>query len=45
MYRGILIANGGFNTKTAEEGVNNAVFDLVSFGRLPVNNPDLPERH
>lgn len=43
-FKGVLIAAGGFTKRTAEEILNAGHADLVSFGRLFISNPDLPER-
>jgi N-ethylmaleimide reductase len=44
VFKGRLIAAGGFEPNTAEEAVRNAVADAVAFGRHFVSNPDLPRR-
>ncbi len=43
-FRGAMIANGGFDKGKAEMIIDNEGADLVSFGRLFIANPDLPER-
>ncbi|HEY2176920.1 MAG TPA: alkene reductase [Mycobacteriales bacterium] len=47
-FSGLLIGNTGFgHTTTAEAGealIRDGLADLVSFGRLYIANPDLPER-
>ncbi len=47
-FSGLLIGNTGFgHTTTADAGealVRDGLADLVSFGRLYIANPDLPER-
>jgi N-ethylmaleimide reductase len=43
-FRGPLIANGGYRGETAEAAIASGAADLVSFGRLFIANPDLPER-
>jgi N-ethylmaleimide reductase len=44
MFKGALIANVGFEMKSANELVANGEADLVSFARHYIANPDLPER-
>jgi N-ethylmaleimide reductase len=44
IYKGILMTNGGFNQQTADELIAAGGADLVSFGKLFIANPDLPER-
>ena len=43
-FKGAMIANGGFDLAKAEMIIENEGADLVSFGRLFIANPDLPER-
>jgi N-ethylmaleimide reductase len=43
-FRGALIANGGYRGETAEAAIASGAADLISFGRLFIANPDLPER-
>lgn len=43
-YRGILIANGGYDKARANRDIDSGRADLVSFGVLFIANPDLPER-
>ncbi len=43
-YNGNLIANGGYDSEEAERVVQSSAADLVSFGRLFLANPDLPQR-
>ncbi|CAK9017643.1 unnamed protein product [Durusdinium trenchii] len=43
IYKGVLMAAGGFLPSTASEHVGNC-FDLVAFGRWFLANPDLPLR-
>lgn len=43
-YRGTLIANKGYGRESANALVAGGAADLVSFGKLFVANPDLPER-
>ena len=44
MFSGRLMANGGYDAKTAEDILVRGEADLVSFGRLTLSNPDLIER-
>ena len=44
IYRGSIIAAGGFSREGAVEILNEGNADLVAFGRLFTSNPDLPER-
>ena len=44
IYRGKLIAAGGFEPDTAAEIVSHGTLDAVAFGRHFVANPDLPRR-
>jgi N-ethylmaleimide reductase len=43
-FKGPLILNGGYNPATATAMVEEDRADAVSFGRLFIANPDLPER-
>ncbi|HQT25824.1 MAG TPA: alkene reductase, partial [Burkholderiales bacterium] len=43
-FDGKMIAGGGFDLAKAEMILENEGADLVSFGRLFIANPDLPER-
>ncbi len=43
-FRGIYIANGGYDRYRAEAALRRDRADLVSFGRAFIANPDLPER-
>ncbi len=43
-FKGKMIASGGFDLEKAEMILENEGADLVSFGRLFIANPDLPER-
>ena len=43
-YRGTLMANGGYDLKSANAAVTSGAADLVSFGVLFLANPDLPAR-
>jgi N-ethylmaleimide reductase len=44
IFRGSVIAAGGFNPDTAEASVANGDASLIAFGRLFIANPDLPQR-
>lgn len=44
LWRGALMANGGFDPDTAERALAGGDADLVAFGRLFLANPDLPAR-
>ncbi len=44
IFKGKMIAAGGFEPDTAEAAVKEGVVDAVTFGRYFVSNPDLPQR-
>ncbi|MEM7292339.1 MAG: alkene reductase [Pseudomonadota bacterium] len=44
LYRGTLMAAGGFTPTSAARAVENGDYDLVAFGRWFLSNPDLPNR-
>jgi len=44
IYKGKIIAAGGFEPDTAEAIVEKGDADLVTFGRYFISNPDLPKR-
>lgn len=44
LFGGIYIVNGGFDYTRATDTLTRGDADLVSFGRLFLANPDLPER-
>jgi N-ethylmaleimide reductase len=44
IYKGTLLAAGGFTASTADEIVTQGGADLVAFGRWYSSNPDLPYR-
>jgi N-ethylmaleimide reductase len=44
IYKGTIIAAGGFTGETAEAILQRGDADLVAFGRFFTSNPDLPER-
>jgi N-ethylmaleimide reductase len=43
-FGGAYIANGAYGVDEARERIGAGRCDLVSFGRLAISNPDLPER-
>ncbi len=44
VYKGVIIAAGGFNAESANDILKAGDADLVAFGRYFIANPDLPER-
>lgn len=42
-YKGLLIGGGGYTPITAEKALEKGDFDLISFGRLLLANPNLTE--
>ena len=44
IFKGMVIAAGGFEADTAEEIIEKGDADLVAFGRHFISNPDLPRR-
>jgi N-ethylmaleimide reductase len=42
IFKGKLVAAGGFEPDTAEDAVKEGVADAVAFGRHFISNPDLP---
>ena len=44
IFKGKILAAGGFEPNTAEEAVEQGVADAVVFGRYFISNPDLPRR-
>ena len=44
IFKGPIIAAGGFDREGAIKIVENGDADLVAFGRQFISNPDLPER-
>ena len=44
IFKGPVIAAGGFNPETAEASVVNGDASLIAFGRHFIANPDLPRR-
>lgn len=43
-YSGVIITNGGYDKSKGNEILETGQADLVSFGKLFIANPDLPER-
>ena len=44
LWKGVLIAAGGFSGEAAEAAVAQGHADAVAFGRIFISNPDLPSR-
>jgi N-ethylmaleimide reductase len=44
VWRGVLIAAGGFAGETAEAAIAQGHADAIAFGRIFISNPDLPSR-
>lgn len=44
IYKGTIMTNGDYNKAKGNEVINSKQADLVSFGRLFIANPDLPQR-
>lgn len=44
VYKGVLIANGGYTKERANKVIQSNLADAVAFGALFLANPDLPER-
>jgi len=44
IFKGIIVAAGGFTRETAEQILDAGDADLVAFGRHFISNPDLPVR-
>jgi N-ethylmaleimide reductase len=44
LWRGVLIAAGGFTGETAEAALTQGYADAIAFGRIFIANPDLPRR-
>lgn len=44
IYRGTLMAGGGFTPETAKQALEEGTYDLIAFGRWFISNPDLVER-
>ncbi len=44
IFDGVIVANGGIDPETGNALIGSGAVDAVSFGRLWMANPDLPER-
>lgn len=44
IYKGKLIINAGFDQESGNKVIDNGNADMVSFAKLFISNPDLPER-
>jgi N-ethylmaleimide reductase len=44
IFKGKLVAAGGFEPDTAEDAIKEDIADAVAFGRHFISNPDLPSR-
>ncbi|MEO2062446.1 MAG: alkene reductase [Christiangramia sp.] len=44
IYKGTLMINAGFDQESGNKVIEEGDADLVSFGKLFISNPDLPER-
>lgn len=44
IYQGTLMINGGFDQEKGNNVIEEGTADLVSFAKLFISNPDLPER-
>ena len=43
-FKGLYMANNGYDYASATEALSSGAADMVSFGKLYLANPDLPER-
>jgi N-ethylmaleimide reductase len=43
-FKNSIILSGGYDLEKAENDLNNGLGDLIAFGRLFINNPDLVDR-
>ena len=43
-WKGIYVANGGYDAERGERAVSEGSADAVAYGRLFLANPDLPTR-
>jgi N-ethylmaleimide reductase len=43
-YKGVLIANGGYDKERGNEAIKNGQADAIAYASLFLANPDLPER-
>jgi len=44
IYKGTLMAGGGFTPASAKKAVADGTYDLIAFGRWFISNPDLPDK-
>jgi N-ethylmaleimide reductase len=44
IFKGRIIANGGFEPDSAEKAIEQGDADAIAFGRYFISNPDLPRR-
>ena len=44
IFRGKIVANGGFEPESAAAAIDQGDADAISFGRYFISNPDLPWR-
>lgn len=44
LWRGVYVANGGYNRVTGESAIRLGGADAIAYGRAFLANPDLPER-
>jgi N-ethylmaleimide reductase len=44
LWRGVLMAAGGFTGESAEAAIAQGHADAIAFGRIFISNPDLPRR-
>src|ERR1700723_802720 len=44
IFRGKIVANGGFEPESAAAAIDQGDADAISFGRYFISNPDLPRR-
>jgi N-ethylmaleimide reductase len=44
IWKGVLVAAGGFSGEAAEAAIADGHADAVAFGRIFISNPDLPRR-
>lgn len=44
LYQGTLMINGGFDREKGNQVIEDGLADLVSYAKLFISNPDLPER-
>ena len=44
IFRGKIVANGGFEPESAAAAIDQGDADAISFGRCFISNPDLPRR-